>query len=121
MKTIFEKIIAREIPSQIVFENDQVIAIKDIYPKAPVHLLIIPKKMIPTFQDLQEEDFSLLGEIAKAAQILAVEFGVAKNGYRLLVNNGLAKRFSISIFIFWAVMSSGRWDDHPSTHFSSLC
>lgn len=89
MKTIFEKIIAREIPSQIVFENDQVIAIKDIYPKAPIHLLIIPKKMIPTFQDLKEEDFFLLGEIAKAAQTLAVEFGVAKNGYRLLVNNGL--------------------------------
>jgi histidine triad (HIT) family protein len=88
MKTIFEKIIAREIPSQIVFENDQVIAIKDIYPKAPVHLLIISKKVIPTFQDLKEEDFPLLGEIAGVAQSLAKEFGVDKNGYRLLVNNG---------------------------------
>lgn len=87
MDTIFEKIIKREIPSEIVFENDRIIAIKDIYPVAPVHLLIISKKVIPDLQSVSQEDLPLIGEIVSVAQSLAKQFGVTK-GYRLLTNNG---------------------------------
>lgn len=87
MTTIFSKIIDREIPADIVFENDRIIAIKDIHPHAPVHLLIITKKEIPSIQAMEPQDFPLLGEIVKVAQELAVQFGVDK-GYRLLTNNG---------------------------------
>lgn len=88
MKTLFEKIIDDEIPSTKVFENENVIAIKDIAPQAPVHLLIITKKRIPNLQSLKKEDYFLLGEIVEVAKKLAIEFGIEKNGYRLLVNNG---------------------------------
>ena len=89
MKTLFQKIIDRELPSETVYEDDQVIAIKDIAPKAPVHLLIIPKKVIPDIQSLTPEDYPLLGEVARVAQRLAKEYGlIEKGGYRLLTNNG---------------------------------
>lgn len=87
MKTVFARIIARELPADIVFENDRIIAIKDLYPVAPVHLLIMPKKEIKDIQSLQPEDYPLLGEIVQVAQKLAVEFDV-EEGYRLLTNNG---------------------------------
>lgn len=87
MKTLFDKIIEREIPAEIVFENERIIAIKDIHPAAPVHLLIITKKQIPDIQSIQPEDFALLGEIVETAQRLAKEWGIEK-GYRLLTNNG---------------------------------
>lgn len=87
MKTIFEKIIDGELPAEKVLENEKVIAIKDKYPKAPVHLLIIPKKKIVDLQSLQEEDHSYLQAIIQAAQQLAKTFCLEK-GYRLLVNNG---------------------------------
>jgi histidine triad (HIT) family protein len=87
MTTIFGKIIKGELPAEIVFENEHLIAIKDIHPATPVHLLIMPKKEIKDLQSLKEEDFWLLGEVIKAAQILAKEFGIA-DGYRLLTNNG---------------------------------
>lgn len=87
MTTIFGKIIHGELPAEKVFENDRILAIKDLNPAAPVHLLIMPKKEIATLQDLKEEDFPLLGEIVTVAQQLAKEFGV-EEGYRLLVNNG---------------------------------
>lgn len=88
MKTIFEKIIAGELPSTKVFENELVIAIEDIAPKAPVHLLIIPKKVIVDLQSLQPADYPLITEIVRVAQLLAQEYGVDKSGYRLLVNQG---------------------------------
>lgn len=87
MKTIFARIIDRELPADIVFENDRIIAIKDLYPAAPVHLLIMPKKEIKDIQSLQPEDYPLLGEIVQVAQKLAEEFAV-EDGYRLLTNNG---------------------------------
>jgi histidine triad (HIT) family protein len=87
MSTVFGKIISGELPAEIVYENEHVIAIKDIHPVAPVHLLIIPKKEIKKLQDLEEADLTLIGEVVKAAKILAEEFGVA-DGYRLLTNNG---------------------------------
>lgn len=85
--TIFGKIIAGELPAEKVFENERIIAFKDIYPAAPVHLLIVPKKEIKDLQSLQPQDFGLIGEIISIAQELAVRFGI-ENGYRLLTNNG---------------------------------
>ena len=87
MKTVFARIINRELPADVVFENDRIIAIKDLYPNAPVHLLIMPKKEIKDIQSLEPEDFSLMGEIIEVAQKLAVEFEV-EDGYRLVTNNG---------------------------------
>lgn len=93
-RTIFSKIINGELPSQKVFENERILAIKDIHPVAPVHILIMPKKEIPTLQDLQEEDLPLIGEIMTVAQKLAKEFDV-EDGYRLLTNNGTAAGQSV--------------------------
>ncbi|MDP1836575.1 MAG: histidine triad nucleotide-binding protein [Chlamydiales bacterium] len=87
MGTIFGQIIDGKIPAEKVFENERLIAIKDINPAAPVHLLIIPKKEIPTLQQATKEDLELLPEIFALAQQLAEKFGVA-DGYRLLVNSG---------------------------------
>ncbi len=86
-KSIFSKIIDKEAEADIVFENDHVIAIKDIAPKAPVHLLIIPKKEIRDIQSVDAADAALISECVKAAQKLAKEFKV-DNGYRLLTNCG---------------------------------
>ena len=88
MTTIFAKIIKGEIPSEKVFENERILAIKDLYPVAPVHILIMPKKEIPDLQSVTPEDLPLLSEICQVAQQLALEFGLVPDGYRLLVNNG---------------------------------
>jgi histidine triad (HIT) family protein len=85
--TIFSKIIDGEIPSKKVFENERILAIEDIYPVAPVHILIMPKKPIADLQSLMKEDLHLLSEIVEVAQKIAVEKGVA-DGYRFLTNNG---------------------------------
>ena len=86
--TIFEKIIDGEIPCDKVFENERILAFKDIAPVAPVHILIIPKKKgIGSIQDLEAEDFSLMIEIVEVAQNLARDFNLG-NGYRLLTNVG---------------------------------
>lgn len=87
MTTVFGKIIAGQLPCQKVFENERILAIKDLYPVAPVHILIMPKKEIPSLQDLQPEDYALLGEIVAVAQKLAIEFDIT-DGYRLLTNSG---------------------------------
>ena len=87
MTTVFKKIIEGEIPCEKVFENDRILAFKDIAPKAPVHLLIIPKKEIPNLQAVGPEDYPLIGEIVEVAQQLAKEFGL-ENGYRFMTNNG---------------------------------
>lgn len=87
MTTIFKKIIDKELPAEIVFENERILAFKDIHPVAPVHLLIICKKEIPNLQSVQPEDFPLIAEIIQVAQRLAEEYDIA-DGYRLVVNNG---------------------------------
>jgi len=89
MATIFEKIIKRQLPATIVYEDDEVIAIKDINPIAPVHLLIISKKIIPSVQEIKAEDFQILNKIVQISQKLAKEFKIEK-GYRLLTNVGSA-------------------------------
>lgn len=87
MSTVFGLIINGKLPSKKVFENERILAIEDIHPVAPVHILIMPKKEIPNLQSLEPEDFPLLGEIVQVAQQIAEERGVA-DGYRLLTNNG---------------------------------
>jgi histidine triad (HIT) family protein len=86
MPTIFSKIIAGEIPATIVYKDDRVTAFKDINPAAPVHILIIPNKEIPTVDDVTEEDEALLGHLFVVARQVAREQGIAENGYRLIVN-----------------------------------
>lgn len=87
MTTVFGKIIKGEIPSEKVFENERILAIKDLYPVAPVHILIMPKKEIPNLQSVATEDLPILSEICSIAQKLAKEFHI-EDGYRLLTNNG---------------------------------
>lgn len=87
MSTIFGKIIEKKIPANIVFENDRILAIKDLHPRGPVHLLIMPKKEYPRLQDVPKTDLPIIAEIVSVAQDLAQEFGV-QDSYRLLTNNG---------------------------------
>ncbi len=87
MNTIFGKIINGELPAKKVFENDRILAIHDVHPIAPVHILIMPKKEIANLQALAESDLPLLNELMSIVQKLAKEFGIEK-GYRLLTNNG---------------------------------
>lgn len=87
-KTIFEKIIAREIPAQIVFEDDLVLAFRDITPQAPTHILIVPKKPIPRLAEAGPEDHKLLGHLLLKAAEVAEKVGLKSGGYRLVINNG---------------------------------
>ncbi len=85
--TIFGKIIRREIPANIVYEDDLALAFKDINPQAPTHILVIPKKPIRRLSDATPEDQSLLGHLLLTVQKVAVEAGL-NNGYRVVMNNG---------------------------------
>ena len=85
--TLFEKIIAREIPADIVYEDDSVLAFRDIHPQAPTHVLIIPKKPIPRVGEAQEEDQMLLGYLLLKAGEVARQLKL-ENGFRLVINNG---------------------------------
>ena len=85
-ETIFDKIISREIPSDIVYENHNFLAFKDINPQAPVHILIIPKKKIETINDIKEEDTQILGEMILIASNIAKKLSIAEDGYRLVFN-----------------------------------
>lgn len=87
MKTIFKKIIDGELPCDKVFENERIIAFKDIAPAAPVHIIIVPKKEFPNISAVTEEDGPLLAEIIMVANELAKKFKIT-DGYRLLTNNG---------------------------------
>lgn len=86
MSTIFSKIINKEIPSDIVYQDDEITAFKDISPQAPVHILIVPNKEIPTVDDVTEEDAALLGKLFIVARQIARDQGIAENGYRLIIN-----------------------------------
>ncbi|NES66783.1 MAG: histidine triad nucleotide-binding protein [Okeania sp. SIO2D1] len=85
--TLFSKIIRREIPADIVYEDDMALAFKDINPQAPVHILVIPKKPIPKLADASPEDHSLMGHLLLTAKRVAQEAGL-ENGYRVVINNG---------------------------------
>lgn len=86
MDCIFCKIIEKEIPTEIIYDDDKVIAFNDLYPKAPIHKLIIPKKHIATINDIEEEDKELIGHMFYIAKKLAAEFEIAEDGYRTLMN-----------------------------------
>jgi histidine triad (HIT) family protein len=85
--TIFGKVISREIPAQIVYEDDLCLAFRDINPQAPEHVLVIPKKEIPRLIDATEEDSALLGHMMIAAGRIARDLGVG-DAFRLVINNG---------------------------------
>jgi len=85
---IFCKIIAKEIPSELVYADEYVTAFRDIQPVAPAHVLIVPNKHIPSINELAEENADLLGKMNLAAQQIAKNEGVAESGYRLIINNG---------------------------------
>ncbi len=85
---IFCKIINKEIPADVVFENNKVIVFKDINPKSPIHLLIVPKKHIPSINDIEEKDIQIIGELFFIAKKVAEEVGVNNKGYKLVINVG---------------------------------
>jgi len=87
-KTLFEKLIAREIPASIVFEDDLVIAFRDVKPQAPTHVLIVPKKAIPRIAEAEPEDHKILGHLLLKAAEVAKSLGLQEKGYRLVINNG---------------------------------
>lgn len=88
MSTIFSKIIAKEIPADIVYQDEMVTAFRDISPQAPTHILIVPNKEIATVNDVTPGDEQMLGRMFIAAQKIAQQEGVAAAGYRLLINCG---------------------------------
>lgn len=85
-ETIFSKIVNHEIPADIVYEDDEIMAFRDISPKAPVHVLIIPKIEIATVNDILPEQAELVGKMFLAAQKIARQEGIAEDGYRLVIN-----------------------------------
>jgi histidine triad (HIT) family protein len=86
-KTLFQKIMDREEPGDILYEDDRCVALRDINPQAPTHVLIVPRKPIPTLDALTEDDVSLVGHLFLIAQKVAAEEGLA-DGYRTVFNNG---------------------------------
>ncbi|HEU5078053.1 MAG TPA: histidine triad nucleotide-binding protein [Opitutaceae bacterium] len=86
-KTIFEKIIDREIPAQIEYEDDRCVVVHDIQPQAPVHLLIVPKKLIPRLAEASDQDESVLGHLLVVAGQIAKKLNL-RNGFRIVVNSG---------------------------------
>jgi len=85
-ETIFSKIIRKEIPADVVYQDDLVTAFRDINPRAPSHILIIPNKLIPTVNDIEEQDELVMGRMFTVARKLAKEEGIDEDGYRLIMN-----------------------------------
>ncbi|HUN23204.1 MAG TPA: purine nucleoside phosphoramidase [Anaerolineales bacterium] len=85
-ETIFSKIIRKEIPASIVYQDELVTAFRDIHPQAPTHVLIVPNKLIPTVSDVTAEDEAAIGRMFTAARKIAEQEGIAASGYRLIVN-----------------------------------
>ncbi len=86
MSCLFCDIVAKKIPAEVVYEDDYVLAFKDISPQAPTHLLIIPRRHIATLNDLTDEDLGIIGRLPLTAQKLAKEMGFAEDGYRVVMN-----------------------------------
>jgi histidine triad (HIT) family protein len=86
MPTLFEKIIVGELPANVVFRDSRVIAFLDIRPAAPVHILVVPLKVIATTDDIGDEDEQLVGHMVIVARDLARKYGIARSGYRLIIN-----------------------------------
>lgn len=88
MKTLFEKIIAREIPARIAHEDEHCLAFHDIHPQAPVHVLVVPKRVLPRVGAATVADQALLGHLLLVAGEVARQLGVAETGYRVVINHG---------------------------------
>ena len=86
--TIFEKIVRREIPAKIAFEDEEVIAFHDVNPQAPVHVLVVPKRVIPRLAEANEADQLLLGRLILTAAKVARDLGLSESGYRVVINSG---------------------------------
>lgn len=87
-KTLFEKIAAKEIPADIVYEDEHCFVIRDIRPQAPQHMLVIPRKVIPKLSDSQSTDKELLGHLLLVSQEMAKKAGLEEEGFRVVINNG---------------------------------
>lgn len=87
-ETIFEKIIAGDVPARIIYQDDLVAAFYDVDPKAPTHILIVPKKRIPRIAEAAPEDHQVLGHLLLKAAEVAAQVGLKESGYRLVINNG---------------------------------
>jgi histidine triad (HIT) family protein len=87
-KTLFSRIIEGEIPGQFVYQDEHLVAIRDINPAAPVHVLVIPRKPIPSLNELSEEDRDLAARLLMAVPMIARQEGVAESGYRTVINSG---------------------------------
>lgn len=86
--TLFEKIAARQIPADIVYEDDLVVAFRDIHPQSPVHVLVVPRKAIPRIAEAGSVDHALIGHLVLKAAEVARRLGLESTGYRLVINNG---------------------------------
>jgi len=86
MSTLFERIVAGELPADIVYRDAEITAFRDIHPRAPVHILIVPNKPIPTVNDIADADAAMLGRLFVVARDLAKKLGIAQDGFRLIVN-----------------------------------
>jgi histidine triad (HIT) family protein len=104
-ETLFEKIINRDVPADIIYEDDVSIVIKDIYPQAPTHLLIIPKKVIPKLSDSKKEDQEVLGHLMLVAGKVAEQLNL-ENTFRIVINNGA--KAGQSVFHLHLHLLSGR-------------
>ena len=108
--SIFEKIINREIPADIVFENGEIIAFRDISPQAPVHVLFVPKRRFDTLNDVPDSEALMLGKLMLAAQSYAKSIGIADDGYRLVMNcnrNGGQTVFHIHMHLLGGAALTG--------------
>ena len=85
-ETIFSKIIRHELPADVVYEDNEIIAFRDINPQAPVHVLVVPKVEIETVNDIKLEQAELIGKLVLTAQKIAADEGIAEDGYRLVIN-----------------------------------
>lgn len=94
-KSPFEKIVDRELPATIEYEDDDIIAFIPLRTQAPIHILIVPKKRIPTVNDIEEEDIPLMGKMYYVAKLLAKEKGIDESGYRLCMNTNEAAGQSV--------------------------
>lgn len=86
--TIFEKIAQREIPAKIVFEDEEVMAFHDVNPEAPVHVLVVPKRVIPRLGEATDADQMLLGKLLATTRVVAEKLDLLKSGYRVVINSG---------------------------------
>ena len=108
--SIFDKIIRREIPADIVFESDDIIAFRDISPQAPVHVLFVPKRGFATLNDVPASEALLLGNLLLAAQAYAKSIGIADDGYRVVMNcnrNGGQTVFHIHLHLLGGAPLTG--------------